>query len=116
MLEASRFRIAAVWERVIVWLLFGVGLSLTPLLIVAAMGWSPSNGTQGLLRLLCNEELLAIALTLGGAAAADVLTRSSGRFRLLKLFMGGVTFRGIALEIRLCEIGLARRGDAGFYP
>jgi DNA ligase-1 len=28
----------------------------------------------------------------------------------------GEAARGIALEIRLCEIGLARRGDAGFYP
>ena len=36
--------------------------------------------------------MLAVALTLGGAAAADVLTKSAGRLRPLKLAVGGLTF------------------------
>jgi hypothetical protein len=74
------------------WMIFGVALSLTPLVIVAGMGWMPVSGASGFMRLLCNEEMLAIALTLGGAAAADVLTNSAGRLRPLKLVVGGLTF------------------------
>ena len=74
------------------WMIFGFALSLTPLVIVAGMGWMPVSGASGFMRLLCNEEMLAIALTLGGAAAADVLTNSAGRLRPLKLAVGGLTF------------------------
>ncbi len=79
-------------ERVIIWALFGVGLSMAPLVIVAALGWEPSTGRSALVALVCNEELLAVALTLGGAAAADVLIRSTGAFRPVKLLVGGLTF------------------------
>jgi hypothetical protein len=79
-------------ERVIIWVLFGVTLSLTPLLIVAAIGWVPATGVNGFATLLCNEEILAVALTLGGAAAADVLTSSDPFLRLVKLSVGGITF------------------------
>lgn len=79
-------------ERVIMWMIFGFALSLTPLVIVAGMGWMPASGVPGFIQLLCNEEMLAVALTLGGAAAADVLTKSAGRLRRLKLAVGGLTF------------------------
>jgi hypothetical protein len=74
------------------WMIFGFVLSMTPLVIVAGMGWMPVSGAPGFIRLLCNEEMLAVALTLGGAAAADVLTKSAGRLRPLKLAVGGLTF------------------------
>ncbi len=67
-------------------------MSLTPLLIVAVLAWEPSTGRAGLVALLCNEALLAVALTLGGAAAAGLLTRSAGAVRPLKLLIGGLTF------------------------
>ncbi len=79
-------------ERMIVWLLFGVALALTPLLIVAGIGWFPATGAKGFVALLCNEDLLAVALTLGGASAADVLTSREPGLRLAKLAAGGVTF------------------------
>jgi hypothetical protein len=79
-------------ERVIMWMIFGFALSMTPLVIVAGMDWMPVSGVRGFIRLLCNEEMLAVALTLGGAAAADVLTKSTGRLRPLKLAVGGLTF------------------------
>ena len=31
-------------ERVITWVFFGLALSLTPLVIVAALGWTPAGG------------------------------------------------------------------------
>ena len=37
-------------ERLIVWSIFGVGLSLTPLIVVAAMGWLPASGPGTFLR------------------------------------------------------------------
>ena len=79
-------------ERLIVWSIFGVGLSLTPLIVVAAMGWLPASGPGTFLRLLCNEDFLAVALTLGGAAAADVLIHSAEPWRRAKIFVGGITF------------------------
>jgi hypothetical protein len=78
-------------ERVIIWLIFGFALSMAPLMIVAFMGWMPASGVSGFIRFISNEDLLAVALTLGGAAAADVLTKSAGALRLLKLLVGGLT-------------------------
>src|SRR5436853_4813461 len=76
--------------RLIMWLIFGCALSLVPLLVVATLSWEPS-GEKTFLRLLSNEELLAVALTLGGASAADALSHASGRFRNFKLIAGGGT-------------------------
>lgn len=79
-------------ERVIVWVFFGLALSLTPLVIVAAIGWPPAAGARAFLRLLFQEDMLAVAFTLGGASAANVLASSSERVRALKLACGGYTF------------------------
>jgi hypothetical protein len=67
-------------ERLIMWVMFGFGLSLIPLLIAAGLTWEP-NGQRTFLAILSNEELLAVALTLGGAASANVLANASGPFR-----------------------------------
>ena len=79
-------------ERLVIWSIFGLILSMTPLAVVVFMTWQPSAGVAGFLRLTCNEDLLAVALTLGGAAAADVLIHSSGRLRVIKIIGGGLTF------------------------
>lgn len=79
-------------ERVVVWVLFGVVLSMTPLVVVAAIGWEPQSGLDGFMTLVCNEDLLAVALTLGGAAAADLPTNSQPPWRVVKLGVGGITF------------------------
>jgi hypothetical protein len=86
-------------ERIIIWIIFGFALSMTPLVIVAEMGWVPASGIPGFMRLLCNEEMLAVALTLGGAAAADVLIRSAGPLRPLKLIVGGITFLATVFSV-----------------
>ena len=88
-------------ERVIIWLLFGVALALTPLLIVAVIGWFPATGAKGFVALLCNEDLLAVALNLGGAAAADVLTSREPGLRLAKLVVGGITFLATLISMGL---------------
>ena len=79
-------------ERLIIWSIFGVTLSLTPLVVVAFMTWDPAGGVLALFRLVLNEELLAIALTLGGAASAGVLIHNQGHLRVLKILAGGLTF------------------------
>jgi hypothetical protein len=79
-------------ERIIFWVIFGFGLSLTPLIAVAAIGWSPTSGVTAFLHLLFQEDLLAVALTLGGASAANVLASATGRLRPVKIACGGVTF------------------------
>lgn len=86
-------------ERVIIWLIFGFALSMAPLVIVAFMGWMPMSGASGFVKFICNEDLLAVALTLGGAAAADVLTKSAGALRLLKLLVGGLTSVASVLSV-----------------
>jgi hypothetical protein len=58
-------------ERIIFWVIFGFGLSLTPLIAVAAIGWSSTTGANAFFRLLFQEDPLAVALTLGGASAAS---------------------------------------------
>jgi len=69
--------------------------------------WDPSGHTT-MLSLLSNEELLAVALTLGGASAADVLANSSGRFQVAKLTAGGLTLLAtlgaVALYLHLREV------------
>ena len=82
------------------WSLFGVLLSLLPLTIVAFLAWDP-DGHTSIWSLLTNEELLAVALTLGGASAADVLANSSGRFRAAKVTAGGLT-----LLATLCAVAV----------
>src|SRR5271168_847839 len=88
--------------RLIMWCLFGVLLSLMPLGIVAFLVRDPS-GHKTIWALLGNEELLAVALTLGGASAADVLANSSGPFQAAKLTAGGLTliatFCAVALYV-----------------
>jgi hypothetical protein len=64
-------------ERIIVWAFFGVALAMTPLFIVAAIGWPPATGTRVFLRLLFQEDMLAVALTLGGASAVNVLASAA---------------------------------------
>jgi hypothetical protein len=86
-------------ERIIIWIIFGFALSMTPLVIVAGIGWLPASGIPGFMQLLCNEEMLAVALTLGGTAAADVLIRSTGPLRPLKLIVGGVTFLATVFSV-----------------
>ena len=86
-------------ERIITWMFFGLALSLTPLIIVAAIGWLPSSGGGAFLRLLLREDMLAVALTLGGASAANVLASATGRLRPLKLACGGFTFIMAILSI-----------------
>jgi hypothetical protein len=75
--------------RLIIWILFGVILSLAPLLIVAITIWQPNSGSSGLLEAVATEELLAVAFTLSGAAAVDALV-NSGR-RAPGLIVGGIT-------------------------
>jgi hypothetical protein len=78
-------------ERVVTWVFFGLALSLTPLLIVAALGWTAAGGFGDFLRLLFQEDMLAVALALGGAATANVLA-SGPPLKPLKLACGGLTF------------------------
>jgi len=78
-------------ERVVTWVFFGLALSLTPLLIVAALGWTSTGGFGDFLRLLFQEDMLAVALALGGAATANVLA-SGPPLKPLKLACGGLTF------------------------
>lgn len=67
-------RVAA---RTVVWPISGFALSMTPLIVVAMMGWQPGTGSPGFM-----------APTLGGAAAADVLIDSGGVFGLAKQASG----------------------------
>jgi hypothetical protein len=78
-------------ERLITWLFFGLALSLTPLVMVAALGWTPELWFGDFLRLLFQEDMLAVALALGGAATANVLA-SGPPLKPLKLACGGLTF------------------------
>lgn len=89
-------------ERIIIWIIFGFALSMTPLVIVAEMGWVPASGIPGFVRLLCNEEMLAVALTLGGAAAADVL------ISYLAL--------GVACRKRIADAGISLPRRKGTMP
>jgi hypothetical protein len=77
--------------RIITWVFFGLALSLTPLVIVAALGWTVADGFSGFLRVLFQEDMLAVALALGGAAVANVLA-SGPSLKPLKLACGGLTF------------------------
>jgi hypothetical protein len=74
--------------RAVVWVFGAFILSLIPLGIVAIIAWKPETGGSGYLSVLSNEELLAVAFTLGGAAAIDVLVNSSGSVRLFKIIAG----------------------------
>jgi hypothetical protein len=74
--------------RAIVWIFGAFILTLIPLGIVAMIEWKPETGSAGLLRILSNEELLAVAFTLGGAAAIDVLVNSAGFGRSFKILAG----------------------------
>jgi hypothetical protein len=65
---------------------------MIPLAIVAAIGWPPASGSRGFVALSCNDEIPVVASTLGGTAAADVLTNVSPLMRLGKLAVGGLTF------------------------
>jgi hypothetical protein len=80
--------------RVIMWVFLGLVLSLVPLVIVAFMTFQP--GHNSLLTILSNEELLAVAFTLSGAAAADVLVNVSsaagGFAKFAKGCVGCATF------------------------
>jgi hypothetical protein len=84
--------------RLIMWVIFGFALSLVPLVVVAFLAWEP-NGPKTLLTVLSNEELLAVALTLGGASAADVLSNAAGPFRNVKLIAGGTTLLATILAV-----------------
>jgi len=74
--------------RVINWLIFGAGLSLLPLVTVAFINWDPSANT--FFKTLTNEELLAVAFALSGAAGVDALT-SSGPLVRTQRAIGGIT-------------------------
>lgn len=78
-------------KRVILWIFFGFALSMTPLLLVAAIEWPANSGTGKLLHILFQEEMLEVALTLGVASVGTVLA-SGERYLLLKLVFGGYTF------------------------
>lgn len=65
--------------RLIVWT-FGVALSFLPLFFVAATLIAP-NTDLSFLQALSNEELLAVAFTLGGVAAVDVLITARAEAR-----------------------------------
>lgn len=74
--------------RAIVWIFGAFILTLIPLGVVAVVAWKPETGGTGYLNVLSNEELLAVAFTLGGAAAIDVLVNSAGSVRLSKIIAG----------------------------
>lgn len=62
---------AKMFVRLIIWT-FGVVLSFFPLALVALSLMDPNIG-RGFLQAISNEELLAVAFTLGGVAAVDAL-------------------------------------------
>ena len=72
----------------ILWVIFGLLLSLVPLVFVAAMELGESD--TGLLKHLTNEELLAVAFALGGASGVDALM-ANGPSKSLQAAVGGLT-------------------------
>jgi hypothetical protein len=61
--------------RVVLWVICGLILALVPLGVVALMDWDPNKET--FLHVFTNEELLAVAFTLGGASGVDALSSAS---------------------------------------
>ena len=55
------------------------------------MSWPPTTGLDGLLDAISNEELLAVAFTLGGVAAVDVLVKAATSHREFKVAAGCLT-------------------------
>lgn len=85
--------------RGIVWVFGTLLLAMVPLAIVALIKWRPENGT--FLEAMTNEELLAVAFTLGGGAAIDVLVKSAGAARSAKVLAGcsGLVFTVITIVL-----------------
>jgi hypothetical protein len=77
-------------ERFVTWVFFCLALSLTPLLVVAALGWTTGSGLTDFLRLFFQEDMLAIDVALGGGAAANVLA-SGPQLKTSKKAVGGFT-------------------------
>ena len=74
-------------RRLIGWVVLGLLLSLMPLGITGLMEYQP--GGTSLLEILSNEELLTVAFTLSGAAAADTLVNTERN--IWKFLLGVVT-------------------------
>jgi hypothetical protein len=83
--------------RLMVWG-FGVVVSLLPLGFVASTLLEP-NGGPTFLQAIANEELLAVAFTLGAVAAVDALINS--RARLFSIGIGVIT-----LVLTISSIGI----------
>src|ERR1700679_2389176 len=91
--EESKLAARLKRQRVGGWLVMGLFLSLVPLVPNAFSDYQPGH----FLEAIGTAELLAVAFTLGGAAAADVL--AEGSKGEMKWFLGLLTLLGTALSL-----------------